>query len=143
MSRFKEYAQFDATGLAQLVRSGAVKATELLNEAVLRLDLIDPELNAVINRWEVDAHSMLAKSGPSEGPFTGVPFLVKDLIASIAGRTSASGSRFMRHYVPEQSSELFKRYESYGLITFGKTNTPELGLAPVTESKLFGPCRNP
>lgn len=143
MAGFKEYGEYDATGLAELVEKGEVQALELLDEAVSRLDKMNPELNAVVDRWEGDARAELERNGPVKGAFTGVPFLMKDLVAMIEGRRMTSACRFTRDYRAEVSTELYQRYVRAGLVSFGKTNTPELGLAPVTESRLFGPCRNP
>ncbi len=78
-----------------------------------------------------------------DGPFRGVPFLLKDLLASYTGVPMTSGSRFLRNYVPDHDSELVRRYKAAGLIVVGKTNTPEMGLMPYTEPVLFGPTHNP
>src|SRR3989337_4409391 len=83
-------------------------------------------------------------SGPlPEGPFTGVPFLLKDLSAPYAGVRLTSGAAFLKDYVPGYDSELVARYKRAGLVIVGKTNTPEFGLVPTTESVLLGPARNP
>jgi amidase len=77
------------------------------------------------------------------GPFTGVPFLLKDIVAAYAGVRMTMGSQFTRNIVPSVDSELVTRFKSAGLIILGKTNVPELGLMPTTEPRLFGSCCNP
>ena len=78
-----------------------------------------------------------------DGPFKGVPFLLKDIGAVCAGLPMCKGSRFYQGFVPDHDSEMVKRFRSTGLIVLGKTNTPEYGLLPVTEPELFGPSNNP
>src|SRR5438067_13714465 len=78
-----------------------------------------------------------------DGPFAGVPFLLKDLGVSAAGVRMTGGSAFLWDYVDAEDSELVARQKRVGLILLGKTNTPELGQSPTTEPALFGPCRNP
>lgn len=136
-----EYLAHDATGLAEQVRSGAVTAFELLEIALARVDALDPTLNAVVHRMEDDARRDAAD--PAAGPFHGVPFLAKDLTTMYAGHPTSSGNRFLRDHVVTWDSELAKRVKSSGVVVAGKTNTPEWGLLPVTESELWGPCRNP
>src|SRR5437879_4883717 len=85
-----------------------------------------------------------ASVAPAEGPFSGVPFLLKDLLAEYAGVRFTEGSAFLDgHYTPESDSELTRRLRRAGLIVIGKTNTPELGILPTTEPRLFGPTHNP
>lgn len=138
---FEEYVGYDALGLAGLVASGEVSADELLDTAIARAEAVNPELNAIVRRFDERARSAIAE-GPS-GPFAGVPFLIKDLMADYAGEPTSSGSRFLSDFVPARDTELVRRYKAAGLVIFGKTNTPEFGLTPYTESRLFGPTRNP
>ncbi len=138
---FKEYGHYDALGLAGLVRRGEVSATELLAAALSRCDEINPEINAVIHRFDERARRA-AEAGLPAGPFSGVPFLIKDLLAAFAGEPLRMGSRGMG-FVPRYDSELVRRQRAAGLNTFGKTNTPEFGLIITTEPKLFGPSHNP
>jgi amidase len=142
MGGFAEYDRYDALGLAELVRKREVSAAELLAEARTRCDRVNPELNAVVYR--LDAEAERAASGVSEDqPFAGVPFLVKDLGPALAGAPLTCGSKLFANYVPEKDGEIIKRFKAAGLIAFGKTNVPEMGLVPFTEPELFGPCRNP
>ena len=137
-----DYYRLDATAQAELVRSRQVKPIELVEAAVKRIERFNPDLNAVVTPLYEDARR-LADDGPPDGPFSGVPFLLKDLGAPYAGVRATSGSRFLRDFVPQEDSELVKRYKRAGLITLGKTNTPEFGLFPTTEPVLFGTTRNP
>ena len=142
MFYFKEYAKFDALGLAELVKRREVSATDLLDEAIRRCDAVNPAINAVIYRMDGIARHTIAKGVP-DGVFAGVPFLVKDLLAALAGVPMTSGSRAYRGYVPDYDSELMRRYKATGAVIFGKTNTPEFGLMGVTEPELHGITRNP
>ncbi|MEN6358928.1 MAG: amidase family protein [Smithella sp.] len=142
MTRFNEYEKYDGLGLAELVRSKEVTPLELCEEAILRIEKINPKLNAVIYRMD-DAARAEAKGPIPEGPFSGVPFLCKDLVSSIAGVPMTKGSKSCRNYIPAMDSEMARRYKAAGLIVLGKTNTPEFGLMGVTEPELHGPTRNP
>jgi amidase len=139
---FREYGDYDAVGLAGLVHSGQVSPTELLDEALARTAALNPSINAVIHLMEPRARAAIAEGLP-DGPFRGVPFLVKDLMTAFAGEPMRLGSRLFRDYVPAEDEELTRRYRRAGLVIFGKTNTPELGVSNVTEPELFGPTRNP
>jgi amidase len=139
---FREYGEFDALGLAELVRRGEVTSTELLDEALARTAAVNPKINAVIHLMEGGARAAIA-TGLPEGPFRGVPFLVKDLMTAVAGEPMRRGSRLFKDYVPTEDEELTRRYRRAGLVIFGKTNTPEFGFTNVTEPELFGPTRNP
>ncbi|MGL6222816.1 MAG: amidase, partial [Steroidobacteraceae bacterium] len=137
-----EYGRYDALGLAELVRTGQVSATELLDEALDRVARVNPQLNAVIHLMESRARDSIAAGLPG-GPLAGVPFLLKDLMTAYAGEPMRCGSRLFRDYVPQADEELTRRYRAAGLVIFGKTNTPELGVSNVTEPELCGPTRNP
>jgi amidase len=142
MPLLPEYASHDALGLAQLVRERQVTPLELVDAAIERIEALNPSLNAVIHPM-YDQARRAAEGVLPEGPFRGVPFLVKDLIATVAGEPFRCGSRFLRDYCPPTDSELIRRYRAAGLIITGKTNTPEFGLTPFTEPERFGPTRNP
>lgn len=142
MSGMIDFEAFDGLGLAELVRKRDVTALELLTEAVERVERHDPHLNAVVCRFEGKARAAIM-AGLPDGPFSGVPFLLKDLGAHYAGEPTTSGSRFFADYVPGHDSEVTRRYKAAGLVCFGKTNTPEFGLSPTTEPALFGPTLNP
>jgi len=133
--RFDEYRRHDALGLAELVATREVSAEELTGLAIARLEEVNPKINAVTQRF--------APRGGGEGPFAGVPFLLKDLGAQLAGTPTTGGSALFKDAVATQDSALVRAYLDAGLSIFGKTNTPEFGLMPVTEPRLFGPSRNP
>ena len=141
MISYEDYRQHDALGLAELVRTKQVSAVELLECAIARAEAVNPKINAVVRRFDSKARARAQES--LEGPFAGVPFLLKDLINEYAGEITSQGSRFFADHVPQRDSELVARYQRAGLVIFGKTNTPELGLTPWTEPALFGPARNP
>ena len=139
---FAEYEQYDALGLAELVRRGDVSPRELVATAIERIEAVNPRLNAVIHRLYDDA--MKAVDAPiPDGPFAGVPFLLKDLLSMYAGAPIRSGSRILERFIAPYDSEIVRRYRKSGVIIVGKTNTPEFGLTPFTEPELFGPTRNP
>lgn len=139
--RFPEYDDHDATGLAELVRKGEVTATELVEAAIERIQVRDPELNAVV-------HTMFDRAraearAPRTGPFAGVPFLLKDLMAEDAGEPSTGSCRLGRDWRADRDCELVARYKKAGLVVVGRTNTSELGILGTVESTMRGPARNP
>ena len=142
MAKTEEFGSLDALGLAELVRKKHVKPVDLVDAAIERIERLNPTLNAVVTPMYEQARALALGKIP-EGPFTGVPFLLKDLGAPYAGVRMSMGSGAMRDFVPDQDSELVARLKRAGLIILGKTNTPELGILPTTEPRLFGPCRNP
>ncbi len=142
MTAFKEYANYDALGLAQLVKQGEVTPKQLLDEAINRRNQVNPHINAVIYNMDDLAYTSIDKGLP-QGAFAGVPFLIKDLLAAYAGVPMTNGCRAYKDYIPNYDSEMVKRYKATGAVIFGKTNTPELGLMGVTEPKLHGATRNP
>ena len=142
MAKLDEFAFMDATAQAELVHQRQVKPIELLDAAIERIERLNPSINAVITPMYAQARAAASGHIP-EGPFTGVPFLVKDLWPSYAGVRLAKGSAFLRDYIADHDCELVIRLKRAGLITLGKTNTPEFGLLPTTEPRLFGPTRNP
>jgi len=142
MLPFPEYTQYDGLGLAALVRSGAVSPADLVEACVARIELLNPQLNAVIHPMFEQARRA-ARAPIPDGPFAGVPFLLKDLVSTVAGEPFRCGSRFLDGYVAPADSEVVRRYREAGLILAGKTNTPEFGLTPFTEPARFGPTRNP
>ncbi|HEX9895768.1 MAG TPA: amidase [Gemmatimonadales bacterium] len=142
MPGFQEYTAYDAVGLAELVRRGEVSPRELVDECIARIERLNPRLNAVIHPMFERARRD-ADAGLPDGPFRGVPLLIKDLVALVAGEPMRAGSRFLRGFVPDHDTELVARYRAAGLVIVGKTNTPELGLVPFTEPELFGPTNNP
>ena len=132
----------DALAQAELVRTRQISATELATLAIERIEAVNPRINAVVHPMFEQGLRLAAGALP-DGPFTGVPFLIKDLLAWYQGEPITSGSRLLRGFVAPHDSEIVTRYRRAGLVVLGKTNTPELGLLPFTEPELFGPTRNP
>ena len=142
MPIFDEYAWLDALTLAGLIRSGEVTALELIEAAINRLEALNPKLNAVVTPM-YDLAYAAATFSDEGGPLAGVPFLIKDLRVMYAGVRLTNGCAALENYIPKEDSLLILRHKEAGLITMGKTNTPEFGLMPTTESKFLGPCHNP
>lgn len=125
----------DASAQAELVRRREVKPNELVDAALARIERLNLHLNAVITPIDPDP--------AQDGPFTGVPFLVKDLAIEVAGTRNTCGSRWLAGNISSHDQELAVRYRRAGLVVIGKTNTCEFGLSPTCEPELFGPTRNP
>jgi amidase len=135
------FVRLDATAQAELVRTGQATATDLLEAAIARAEAVDPKLNAIVTLL-YDAARKRAAGPLPEGPFTGVPTLLKELI-EYKGVRLTYGCRFFKDNVAKITHPVAERIERSGMVVFGKTNTPEFGLLPNTESYLFGPARNP
>jgi len=142
MINLYEYADHDGLGLAALIRRGEVSSSEVLEAAIARIEQHNPALNAVIRKRYDSARGEALQVTP-EAPFAGVPFLLKDLIATIAGEPTGYGNRSLAALTMPQDSELVRRFRAAGLVIVGRTNTPEFGLTPYTEPQAFGPTRNP
>lgn len=139
---FAQYDHYDGLGLAHLVRKGEVSPLELLDEATARIERHNPALNAVIYK-AYDQARATAKGKLPEGPFKGVPFLIKDIGLAVEGWPMTSGSAYLRNYVSPSDSVLARRYRDAGMVFVGKTNTPEFGIPGTTEGRHLGICRNP
>ncbi len=142
MAGFSDYDHYDALGLAALVAKGDVTPAELLEEAIARTEAIDPKINAVVLR-HFDLARQAIKDGLPQGPFTGVPFLLKNLTLLLKGTVTDHGCGFFRNAVADHDSTLTARYKAAGLVIFGKTNSPEFGLTVSTEPRLHGTTHNP
>jgi len=142
MTSFPEYSKFDGLGLAELVKKKQVSAAELVEAAIERIESYNPQLNAVICKMYETARES-AKKPESEGVFAGVPFLIKDLISTVAGVPTANGNRLWKDVPASVDSEMVLRWKKAGLIILGKSNTPEFGLTPYTEPLTFGATHNP
>ncbi len=141
-----ELATVDALGQAALVRAGEVTAVELVEAAVERIERVNPRLNAVIStRYEAarDEAAAMDRGGLPSSPLAGVPFLLKDLGATLAGTPQWLGSRAAVGRVSDADTELGRRYRAAGLLVLGKTNTPEFGNHSTAEPESQGPTRNP
>jgi amidase len=142
MAGFKEYGDHDAVGLAALIRSGQVSETEVLDEALARMRAVQPQLNAVTHEMEDAARAAIA-AGLPDGPFRGVPFMLKDLHVLYEGSPTHNGSNFYKNFIADHDTEIVARYKNAGLVTIAKTNTPEFGMCASTEPVSHGPAPNP
>ena len=140
--KLDEYARYDALGLANLVRRGEVTPGELAALAAQAIEAVNPKLNAVLELF-LDRVDGLDEASIPEGPFRGVPFALKDIGASEAGRRQECGSRIMLGHVAEADTELTRRFRASGLVNLGRTACPEFGLTMTTESVLSGTTCNP
>ncbi|HEX7954561.1 MAG TPA: amidase, partial [Burkholderiales bacterium] len=143
MSGFAEYEQYDALGLAELVRHKEVTPAELLEAAIERVEARNPAINAVTMKLYDHGRRAIANGLP-EGPLRGVPFLMKDLTSAVQGVRMTRGSKFFADAPPSAAdSEHVRRLKQAGLVIFGRTNTCELGLSLTCEPQLHGATRNP
>jgi len=134
----------DATALAEQVRSGEVTPAELTDAAIARIEKVDPTLNAVVHRMYDEARGKAAHPAElPDGPFRGVPFVVKDFDGPLKGHPYTMGSRFMKDYVPDYDATLMKRFKASGLVLLAKTNCPEMAILGTTEPVLHGATHNP
>ncbi|HBV54653.1 MAG TPA: hypothetical protein DEF12_06400 [Rhodobacteraceae bacterium] len=139
----RDYSDYDATGLAELVAKRLVTAGELLDAALDRVERLNPHLNAVVQIQEPVARSLIA-AGLPDGPFKGVPFLLKDLAIEAQDFPSNYGSHLLENTRQRGDSALYSRLKAAGLVTFGRTTSPEGGIGAVTEAAVYGgPTRNP
>jgi amidase len=136
--RFDEYSRYDAIGLAELVRRGEVSAPELARTALAAIAQVNPKINAV-----VETFPDRAASASASGPLGGVPFLRKDILIQEEAGLTEFGSRLAAGLRMPNTSELALRYRRAGLITLGRTTTPELAFNATTENVKDGPTRNP
>jgi len=137
-----EYAYYDGLGLAELIAKKKITPLELLKAVRERVGAINPKLNALCHLFFDKAEAQI-NQGLGTGPFHGVPFVLKDLNQYLAGTITSAGSRIWKDNVADFDSTLVERYKQAGLVIFGKTNSPELGLTTTTESVAFGQTHNP
>ena len=140
MSTFGEYTEYDAVGLSELIKEKQVSKTEVVQAAIAQIEKFNPQINAVVHK-QFDMAKINAEA--IDGPLSGVPFLLKDLLGEDAGQPSTSSCPPMQDWVASEDSELVKRFKNCGLNILGRTNTPQLGIYGVTESQFRGPCLNP
>lgn len=137
-----DYEEHDGLGLADLVRQEQVTPLELVETAIAQIEAYNPAINAVIHKM-YDIAREQAETDLGDGPFAGVPTLLKDLLAGYAGQPLRNGSRFFANHLAAEDSEIVRRYRRAGMIVVGKTNTPEFGITGVTEPAMWGPTNNP
>ncbi|MEX2489156.1 MAG: amidase family protein [Pseudomonadales bacterium] len=138
---FAEYSQYDGCGLAELIRNKDVSIKEVAETAIEKIEAINPRLNAVV--WPMYDMARKSLDHLPDGPFKGVPFLVKDLNLAWANTRLTSGSRYLKDYYVDHDAPLTTAFKQSGVVALGKTNTPEFGITGTTEPALFGACRNP
>jgi amidase len=139
---FADYLGCDATALAQHVARGDVRPGELLDIALAQHRRVHGSVNAIVRLMEDEARAQLS-AGALNGPFGGVPFLIKDGVQDYAGIPTSYGSRSMAGVVPARHAHVVERYLKAGLVIFGKTNLPEFAIRAVTDPELFGRTNNP
>ena len=139
-----ELSRLDSVGLAEVIRSGDLSAVEVIEASIKRIEAMDGDLNAVVTRRFERALEDAAGDIPN-GPFQGVPFLLKDLWTCSAGEPMHLGNKALKNinYISPIESDLARRYREAGFIVVGRTNTPEFGLVGTTEPESYGPSRNP
>jgi amidase len=140
---FNEYASFDGLALGRMVRERKVTPAELMDAAIARAEQHNPSLNAIVFKDYDRALATARERRAGAAPFEGVPLLLKDIMGDCAGMPTRSACAFVPATPIAEDSEVVTRYKRAGFIPFAKTNAPELGIPPVTESRLYGPARNP
>lgn len=140
--KLQDYVEYDGLGLATLIRTGEVSVKEVAAAALEAIDAVNPTLNAVIEQYPERA-TALESDDLGGGPLKGTPFLIKDLVIHEAGQKHEMGSRLAKGFIAPNDTELMVRYRNAGLVTLGRTTTPEFGYCGTTESVLSGPTRNP
>jgi amidase len=140
-----DLAELDATGQAEMIAAGSCSPSELLEATIAAIERVNPLINAVVIPLFDRAREQVARGELGDGPFRGVPIVLKDLGATLAGAPQYRGTKVLRDrtWVSPHDSELTSRLRRAGFVFAGKTNTPELGLSPTTEPDTFGPTRNP
>jgi len=137
-----DFEQYDGLGLAELISKKEASPDEVLAATLERIDTRNPAVNAVVMRMDEQARGAI-RAGLPDGAFKGVPYLLKDLGVLYTDTITSFGSRLYANYTADHDSEIVARLKRAGLVIAGKTNTPEMGIAPSTEPRLFGPTRNP
>lgn len=137
-----DYVEYDALGLAELVRKGETNARELADLALAALARVNPAIGAVVETWPEDVPALIDQA-PAGAAFSGVPFLIKDAVLHMAGKACEYGSRMAAGLVAGEDSALMARFRAAGLVALGRTASPELALSPTTEPVFYGATRNP
>lgn len=141
------YQDYDAIGLAELIRNKEVQPVEIIEAAIRRIEALNPEINAVVYDMYDKARAASRSYNPEErgagGPFAGVPILIKNINQDIGGEPLTSGSAAFRNYRPAADSEFVRQLRKTDVILMGITNVPEFGLVATTEPVAYGPTRNP
>ncbi|WP_409275169.1 amidase family protein [Neobacillus sp. SCS-31] len=139
---FHEYKDYDGLGLAELVKKKEIHPRELVEEAIKKIEMLNPSLNAVINKM-YEKGRLAAEETSDDGAFAGVPMLMKDITQEIEGEPLTSGSRSLQTYRAKRDSNFVRKVRETGAIFLGQTNVPEFALMGITEPVHYGPTRNP
>ncbi len=142
MISLRDYTAHDGLGLAELVARKEVTPDELAAAAFEAVAKVNPRINAVLHTIPKEAATEI-RAGLPRGPFTGVPFLIKEIVLHAKGVRCEMGSKLAQGYVPDADTELMARFRRAGLVLAGTTQTPEFGYNPTTETRAFGPVHNP
>src|SRR5437868_11518592 len=140
--RFEEYRKHDAISLAGLIAKRQVSAEEMLETAIARAEQVNPAINAIVHRQYEQARKTVA-AGLPEGPLKGVPYLLKDLAVFKTGEPVSFGSSLFKDFVADHDTAYVTRCKKAGLVFIGRSSSPEFGLNPNTEPRLYGSCHNP
>lgn len=142
MISLHDYTSHDGLGLAELVARKEVTPDELTAAAFEAVAKVNPKINAVLHTLPRETAAEI-RAGLPRGPFTGVPFMIKELVLHAKGVRCEMGSKLAKGFVPEADTELMARFRRAGLVLAGTTQTPEFGYNPTTETTAFGPVHNP
>jgi amidase len=140
--RFEEYRKHDAVSLARLIAKRQVSADEVLEAAIARAEHVNPAINAIVHKQYEQARKAVA-AGLREGPLKGVPYLIKDLGFFQTGEPATFGSSLFKDFVADHETAYVTRCKKAGLVFIGRSSSPEFGLNPNTEPRLYGSCHNP
>ncbi|MBV8088581.1 MAG: amidase [Alphaproteobacteria bacterium] len=140
--RFEEYRRHDAVSLAELISKRQVSAEEVLETAIARSEQINPAISAIVHKQYEQTRRAVA-AGLPEGPLKSVPFLIKDLGFFGTGQPATFGSRLFKDFVADHETAYVTRCKQAGLVFMGRSSSPEFGLNPNTEPRLYGSCHNP
>ncbi len=140
-----QFVDLDATAQAELIRNGEAQALELVEAAIARVETFNPQLNAIIHPLFEKACAQARSTELPDGPFRGVPFVMKDLLGGPAGEPLHNGMQLLKTlgYTSPQDTYLSEKFRQAGFISVGRTNTPEWGLMGTTEPAAYGPTHNP
>ena len=137
------YGKLDGMGLAALVKKGEVSASEVLEEAIRRAEAVNGTLNFLTYKAYEEGRKMAADPALPDGPFRGVPWLVKEIATDWEGLQNTNACPYFKDVVSTSDNEQVKRVKQAGFVLLGKSNSPEAGWALSTEPKMYGPTVNP
>ena len=140
--KFEEYRKHDAISLAGLITKRQVSAEELLETAIARAEQVNPAINAIVHKKYERARAAVA-AGLPDGPLKGVPYLIKDLGFFETGEPATFGSNLFKDFIADHETAYVTRCKKAGLVFMGRSSSPEFGLNPNTEPRLYGSCHNP